>query len=81
MVNDFKSESNKIEESVADNILNDFTIEHLQESDHLFYPNTTNEINKQSQDEEKQKRKLDIVLCERQREVEKGMISDAKKIL
>ena len=59
--------------------MNYFTIEHPQESDHLFYPNTADEINKQSQDEEEQKRKLDIVLNDRQREIEKGMISDAKK--
>ena len=59
--------------------MNYFTIEHPQESDHLFYPNTADEINKQSRDEEEQKRKLDIVLNDRQREIEKGMISDAKK--
>ena len=46
LVNDFKSENKKIEDDVVDNILNDFTIEHLQESDHLFYPNTADEINK-----------------------------------
>ena len=46
----------KIEENVVDNILNDFTIEHPQESDHLFYPNTTDEMNKQSQYEEEQKK-------------------------
>ena len=39
-VNDFKSENKKNEEDIAHNILKDFTIEHLQESDHLFYPNT-----------------------------------------
>ena len=77
-VNDFKSESKKIEEDVIGNILNDFTIEHPQESDHLFYANTADEISKQSQDEEEQKRKLDIVLNERQHEIEKGMIFDAK---
>ena len=81
LVNDFKSENKKIEDDVVDNILNDFTIEHLQESDHLFYPNTADEINKQSQDKEEQKRKIDIVLNERQREIEKGMISHAKKNL
>ena len=54
LVNDFKSENKKIED-VVDNILNDFTIEHLQESDHLFYPTTADEINKQNQDEEEQK--------------------------
>ena len=64
-VNDFKSENKKIED-IVDNILNDFTIEHPQESDHLFYPNTADEINKQIQDEEEQKRRLDIVLNERQ---------------
>ena len=52
----------------------------MQKSDQLFYQNTADEINKQSQDEEEQKRKLDIVLNERQREIEKGMIFDAKKI-
>ena len=51
----------------------------LQESDHLFYPNTADEINKQSQGEEGQKRRLDIVLNERPCEIEKGMIFDAKK--
>ena len=71
----------KIEEDVVHNILNDFTIEHPQESDHLFYPNTTGEINKQSHQEEEQKRRLDIVLNERQREIEKEMIFDAKKNL
>ena len=80
-VNDFKSENKKIEEDIVDNILNDFTIEHPQESDHLFYPNTADEINKQSQDEEEQKRRLDIVLNERQCEIEKGKIFDAKKNL
>ena len=65
-VNDFKSENKKIKEDIADNILNDFTIEHPQESDHLFYPNTADEINKQIQDEEEQKRRLYIVLNERQ---------------
>ena len=54
MVNDLKSENKKIED-VVDNILNDFTIEHLQESDHLFYLTTADEINKQNQDEEEQK--------------------------
>ena len=78
-VNDFKSENKKNEEDIAHNILKDFTIEHLQESDHLFYPNTADEINKQSQDEEEQKRRLDIVLNERQCEIEKRMIFDAKK--
>ena len=78
-VNDFKSENKKIEEDVADNILNDFTIEHPREFNHLFYPNTIDKINKQSQYEEEQKRKLDIILNERQREIEKEMIFDAKK--
>ena len=80
-VNGLKSESKKIEEDIVDNILNDFTIEHPQESDHLFYPNTADEINKQNQDKEEQKRRLYIVLNERQREIEQGMISDAKKNL
>ena len=80
-VNGLKSESKKIEEDIADNILNDFTIEHPQESDHLFYPNTADEINKQNQDKEEQKRRLYIVLNERQPEIEQGMISDAKKNL
>ena len=70
-VNDFKSENKKIEEDIVDNILNDFKIEHSQDSDHLSYPNTAYEINKQSQDEEEQKRRLDIILNERQREIEK----------
>ena len=35
-------------------------------SDHLFYPNTADEINKQSQEEEEQKGNLDIILNERQ---------------
>ena len=78
-VNDFKSENKKIKEDIADNILNDFTIEHPQESDHLFYPNTADKINKQSHYKEEQKRKLDIVLNERQREIEKGMIFNAKR--
>ena len=39
-VNDLKSENKKIEEDIVSNILNNFTIEHLQESDYLFYPNT-----------------------------------------
>ena len=39
-VNDLKSENRKIEEDIVSNILNNFTIEHLQESDYLFYPNT-----------------------------------------
>ena len=64
-----------------DNILNDFTIEHPQESNHLFYPNTADEINKQSQDEEEQERRLDIVLNERQHEIEREMIFDATKNL
>ena len=81
LVNGLKSESKKIEEDIVDNILNDFTIEHPQESDHLFYPNTADEINKQNQDKEEQKRRLYIVLNERQREIEQGMISDAKKNL
>ena len=66
MVNDFKSENKKIKEDVVDNILNDWTIEHPQMSDHLFYPNTADEINKQSQEEEEQKGNLDIILNERQ---------------
>ena len=78
-VNDFKSKNLKIEEDVTDNILNDFTIEHPREFNHLFYPNTIDKINKQSQYEEEQKRKLDIVLNERQHEIEKEMIFDAKK--
>ena len=81
LVNGLKSESKKIEEDIVDNILNDFTIEHPQESDHLFYPNTADEINKKNQDKEEQKRRLYIVLNERQREIEQGMISDAKKNL
>ena len=68
-VNNFKSKNKKIEEDAVDNILNDFEIEHQQESDQLFYPNTADEINKQSQYDEEQKRKLDIVLNERQREM------------
>ena len=79
-VNDFKSENKKIEEDVADNILNDFTIEHPREFNHLFYPNTIDKINKQSQYEEEQKRKLDIVLNERQHKIEKEMIFDAKML-
>ena len=59
LVNNFKLENKKIEEDVVDNILNDFTIEHPQEYDHLFYPNTADEINKQSQNEQEKKRKLD----------------------
>ena len=81
LVNNFKSENKKIEQDIVDNILNDFTIEHPQESDHLFYPNIADEINKQSQDEEEQKRRLDIVLNKREREIEKGMIFDPKKNL
>ena len=45
-VKDFKSEDKKIEEDIVSNILNDFTIEHPQESGHLFYPITADEINK-----------------------------------
>ena len=79
-VNDFKSEKKKIEEDVVDNIPNNFTNENPQEFiSHLFYQNAAGEINKQSQDKEEQKRKLDIVLNERQHETEKGMISVAKK--
>ena len=78
-VNNFKSKNKKIEEDAVDNILNDFEIEHQQESDQLFYPNTADEINKQSQYDEEQKRKLDIVLNERQREIKKEMLFDAKK--
>ena len=78
--NDLKSENKKLED-IVDHILNDFTIKHPQESDHLFYPNTADEINKQSQDEEKQKRRLDIIINERQREIEKEMIFDGKKNL
>ena len=70
-VNDFKSKNKKIEEDIVHNILNDFTIEHPQGSDHLFCPNTADEINKQSQDDEEQKGRLDIVLNKRQREIEK----------
>ena len=62
LVNDFKLENKKIEEDVVDNILNDFTIAHPQESDHLFYPNTAHETNTQSHYEEEQKRKLDMEL-------------------
>ena len=80
LVNNFKSENKKIEEDVVDNILNDFTIEHPQDYDHLFYPNTTDKSNKQSQNEEEEKRKLDIVLNERQGKIEKQMVFDAKKI-
>ena len=54
-VNNFKSENKKIEEDIISNILNDFTIEHPQESDRLFYSNTTDEINKQSQEQEDKK--------------------------
>ena len=75
------NQKKKTGENIVDHILNDFTTEHPQESDHLFYPNTADEINKQSQDEEEQKRRLDIILNERQREIEKGMIFDAKKNL
>ena len=64
-VNDFKSGNKKLEEDIVDNILHGFTVEHLQESDHLFYPNTADEINKQNQYEEDQKIKLDIVVNER----------------
>ena len=46
------NQKKKTGENIVDHILNDFTIEHPQESDHLFYPNTADEINKQSQDEE-----------------------------
>ena len=60
-----KSGNKNLEEDVVDNILHGFTIEHLQESDHLYYPNTADEINKQSQHEEDQKRKIDIVVNER----------------
>ena len=81
MVNNFKSENRKIEEDIVSNILNDFTIEHPQESYHLFYANTADEINKQSQEQEDQRKKLDIVPNERQHEIEKGMIFDAKKNL
>ena len=80
-VNNFKSENKKIEEDIISNILNDFTIEHPQESDRLFYSNTTDEINKQSQEQEDKKKKLDIVLNERQHEIKKGIIFDAKKNL
>ena len=45
-VKDFKSEDKKIEEDIVSNILNNFIIEHPQESGHLFYPITADEINK-----------------------------------
>ena len=79
LVNDFKLENKKNEEDVVDNILNEFTNEHPQEFNHLFYPNTVDKISKQSQYEEEQKRKLHIVLNEIQHEIEKEMIFDAKK--
>ena len=79
-VNDFKSEKKTIEEDGVDNIPNNFTNENPQEFiSHLFYQNAAGEINKQSQDKEEEKRKLDIVLNERQHETEKRMISVAKK--
>ena len=74
-VNDFKSEIKKIEEDIVDNILND----NWTSAGVWFYPNTADEINKQSEDEKDQKRRLDIVLNERQHETEKRMIFDAKK--
>ena len=76
-VNNFKSENKKIEEDIVDNILND----NWTSAGVWFYPNTADEINKQSEDEKDQKRRLDIVLNERQRETEKRMIFDAKKNL
>ena len=78
-VSNFKSENKNIEEDVVDNTLNDFTFEYPQESDHLFCPNTADEIDKQSHYEEEKKRKLDIVLNKRQRKIEKEMIFEAKK--
>ena len=80
-VNDFKSENKKIEEDIVSNILNDFTVEHPHESDHLFYPNTAYKINKHSQEQEDKKKKLGIVLNERPHQIKKGMIFDAKKNL
>ena len=76
---DHKTENQKFENDV--NILYDFKVEYPHDADHLTFPNTADEIKKQTPDEREQKNKIDFALNERDQEIQEGIILDAKKDL
>ena len=76
---DHKTENQKFENDV--NILYDFKVEYPLDADHLTFPNTADEIKKQTPDEREQKNKIDFALNERDQEIQERIILDAKKDL
>ena len=56
-------------------------VQYLQDTDHLTFPNTTKEIKKQAAEELEQKNKLKLARNERDHEIMKGIVLNAKKDL
>ena len=76
-----KTENQKFEDNVVRNILNDIKVEHLQETDHLTFANTVEEIKRQVAEELEQKIKLNLARSERDQEIMEGIVFNAKKDL
>ena len=76
-----KTENQKFEDDIVRNILNDIKIEHPQETDHLTFLNTAEEIKRQVAEELEQKIKLDLARNERDWEIMEVIALDAKKDL
>ena len=60
-----KMENQKFEDDIIRNILNNMKVKHTQETNHLTFPNTAEEIKRQVAEELEQKNKLDISRNER----------------
>ena len=71
----------KFEDDVVRNILYEFSVEYLQDTDHLTFPNTAKVIKKQAVEELEQKNKLKLARNERGQEIMEGIVLDAKKDL
>ena len=78
---DYKTKNQKFEDDVVRNFLYEFRVQYLQDTDHLTFPNTTKEIKKQAAEELEQKNKLKLARNERDHEIMKGIVLNAKKDL
>ena len=77
---DYKTKNQKFQDDVVRNILYKFTVEYLQDTDHLTFPlHCQRNKKKQAAEELEQKNKLKLARNERDHEIMKGIVLDAKR--
>ena len=77
---DYKTKNQKFQDDVVRNILYRFTVEYLQDTDHLTFPlHCQRNKKKQAAEELEQKNKLKLARNKRDHEIMKGIVLDAKR--